>query len=456
MALKLPRVLAEMDPKKRQYVYFGLAIAAALVIYLGINQMLVGSKPVDSDGPVATATKANTKILTHRPGQQISDRENWIGGAARDLETLKKDAVEKDRKQEAFNREILSRLEQFDKNKNRLAVPTEPPPAPVAPPSPPAQPLLPPQAYPPRPGTYPPGAPNGPIRSAAGPDSQGGTAPVSVGMVRVTLRQEGDAEPGKAGQRTASATGAQDARKEIPRVGTTLPVSFVRATMLSGVDAPTGATAQKHPLPVLMRIDDLAVLPNGFRSDIKECFALGEAVGSLSAERAYIRAIRLSCISVRGEIIEVDFSGAVHGSDGKVGVRGRLITKQGALLGKALLAGLAGGIAQGFAAQNVTYSVSPLGSVATLDPTQILTSGAYNGVAQAMNELARFYTASAREIYPIIEVDAGASVDIVVTQKVNFAAALPASSGADSALPTRGVDRSALARQVNVITEQEE
>jgi hypothetical protein len=66
------------------------------------------------------------------------------------------------------------------------------------------------------------------------------------------------------------------------------------------------------------------------------------------------------------------------------------------------------------------------------------------------------YTASAREIYPIIEVDAGSSVDIVVTQKVNFATALPASSGSDGALPTRSVDRSSLARQVNVITEQEE
>lgn len=455
MALKLPRVLAEMNPKKRQYVYFAVAVGLVLMLYIAVNQMLVGSKPADSDGPVASATKANTKILTHRPGQQISDRENWIGGAARDLETLKKDAVEKERKQDAFNREILSRLEQFDKSKNRPSPPAEPPPAPVAPPPPP-QPLPPPQAYPPRPGTYPPGFPNGPVRSAAGPEAQGGAGPVSVGMLRVTLRQEGAADADKAGPRTTAATKVQDARKEVPRVGTTLPMSFVRATMLSGVDAPTGATAQKHPLPVLLRIDDLAVLPNGFRSDIKECFALGEAVGSLSAERAYIRVIRLSCISVRGEIVEVDISGAVHGNDGKVGVRGRLVQKQGALLGKALLAGLAGGIAQGFAAQNVTYSVSPLGSVATLDPTQILTSGAYNGVAQAMNELARFYTASAKEIYPIIEVDAGSSVDIVITQKVNFAAALPASTGADGALPTRSVDRSALARQVNVITDQEE
>jgi conjugal transfer pilus assembly protein TraB len=275
-------------------------------------------------------------------------------------------------------------------------------------------------------------------------------------MLRVSLREDGESEGAKAGPRTVGATNAQDARKEVPRLGTTLPVSFVKATMLSGVDAPTGATAQKHPLPVLLRLDDLAVLPNEFRSDIKGCFAVGEATGSLSAERAYIRVIRLSCTTLRGEIVEVDVVGAVHGGDGKVGIRGRLIQKQGALLGKALLAGLAGGIAQGFAAQNVTYSVNPLGATYALDPSEILRTGAYNGVAQAMNELARFYTASAKEIYPIIEIDAGSPVDIVFTQKVNFVAALPASSSADGALPTRGVDRSSLARQLNALSQQED
>ena len=187
MALKLPRVLAEMNPKKRQYVYFGLAVAGALLIYLGINQMLVGSKPVDSDGPVATATKANTKILTHRPGQQISDRENWIGGAARDLETLKKDAVEKDRKQDAFNRELLSRLEQIEKNKSRAALPTEPPPPPA-----PYRRRSCRRRKPIRRGRGPilPVCRTEPIRSAAAPESQAGAGPVSVGMLRVTLRPE--------------------------------------------------------------------------------------------------------------------------------------------------------------------------------------------------------------------------------------------------------------------------
>jgi conjugal transfer pilus assembly protein TraB len=360
MALKLPRFLAEMNPKKRQHVYFGVAIAIVFFAYLLVNQMLVGDKRAETDGPVATATKANTKSLTHGPGQQITDRESWIGGAARDLESLKNEAQERARKQDQLNRELMARLEQAE-NKSRNRV--EPPHAPVTPPSPPPQPLP--------TGAYPPGTPNGSLRGAGGPEAPVGAA-VSVGMLRVSLREDGESEGAKAGPRTVGATNAQDARKEVPRLGTTLPVSFVKATMLSGVDAPTGATAQKHPLPVLLRLDDLAVLPNEFRSDIKGCFAVGEATGSLSAERAYIRVIRLSCTTLRGEIVEVDVVGAVHGGDGKVGIRGRLIQKQGALLGKALLAGLAGGIAQGFAAQNVTYSVNPLGATYALDPSEIL------------------------------------------------------------------------------------
>jgi len=73
-----------------------------------------------------------------------------------------------------------------------------------------------------------------------------------------------------------------------------------------------------------------------------------------------------------------------------------------------------------------------------------------------MTELARFYTASAKEMYPIIEVDAGTSVDIVVTQKVNFASALPATRPEDGAPAKRTSGRMALAGQINTLNPQEE
>ncbi|MCC7202532.1 MAG: hypothetical protein IT393_07735 [Nitrospirae bacterium] len=72
--------------------------------------------------------------------------------------------------------------------------------------------------------------------------------------------------------------------------------SFVPGVLLSGLDAPAGVTASKEPHPVLIRLSDLAVLPNRFRLDIKECFIVGEGYGDLSSERAYIRTTMLSCV----------------------------------------------------------------------------------------------------------------------------------------------------------------
>ena len=61
--------------------------------------------------------------------------------------------------------------------------------------------------------------------------------------------------------------------------------------------------------------------------------------GDLGSERAYLRAETLTCVRTDGGVIEVPLDAYAVGEDGKVGIRGRLVSKQGALLAKALQAG---------------------------------------------------------------------------------------------------------------------
>jgi conjugal transfer pilus assembly protein TraB len=49
-----------------------------------------------------------------------------------------------------------------------------------------------------------------------------------------------------------------------------------------------------------------------------------------------LRSETLTCVRTDGGIIDVPLDANAVGEDGKVGVRGRLVSKQGALLGKAL------------------------------------------------------------------------------------------------------------------------
>ena len=97
-------------------------------------------------------------------------------------------------------------------------------------------------------------------------------------------------------------------------------------------------------------------------------------------------------------------------------MRGRLVSKQGQLLANALTAGIAGGIGHAFQQNATTYSVSPLGSTATVSQGQQLSAGMGAGVGQALDRLAQYYISLAEKIFPVIEVDAGRAVDVVITQ----------------------------------------
>src|SRR6478735_5732646 len=192
--------------------------------------------------------------------------------------------------------------------------------------------------------------------------------------------------------------------------------SFTRAVLLNGLDAPTGGQAQKDPQPVLLRLIDNAILPNEFRFAVKECFIVGAGYGDISSERAYIRTEALSCITNSGQAMDVPVKGYVTGEDGKAGMRGRLVSKQGQLLANALIAGVASGIGHACQQNATTLSVSPLGSTATVNQGEQLTAGVGAGVGRALDRLAQYYITLAEKVFPVIEVDAGRAVDVVITQ----------------------------------------
>jgi conjugal transfer pilus assembly protein TraB len=202
----------------------------------------------------------------------------------------------------------------------------------------------------------------------------------------------------------------RDARSYVPSG------SFFRAALLGGLDAPTCGQAQSNPHPILMRVQDNAFLPNRYRFKIKECLVLGASHGDISSERAYIRLESLSCIRHDGKAVDVPVKGYVVGEDGKAGMRGRLVSKQGQVLANALVAGIGAGIGQAFQQSATTVSTNPLGSVGTVDPGKQFQAGIGTGVGKALDRLSQYYITLAEKMFPIIEVDAGRTVDVVFTK----------------------------------------
>ena len=217
-----------------------------------------------------------------------------------------------------------------------------------------------------------------------------------------------------------------------------LPISFTKGQLLGGLDAPTGGQAQSNPHPVLIRLSDNSVLPNRYRAEYRECFVIAAGYGDISSERAYLRTELLSCVRPNGDPLEVKIQGSVFGEDGKVGMRGRLVTKQGQMLANALLAGVVSGIGQGFSQANTTYSTSPLGSVATASGGDAYRAGIGSGVGKALDRLAQYYIKLAEQTFPIIEVDAGREIDVVLTKGVRIEGSdASTASNAPTSLPGR-------------------
>ena len=214
----------------------------------------------------------------------------------------------------------------------------------------------------------------------------------------------------------------EEKKPETPKtIENTLPAgSFVRAVLLSGLDAPTSGGAVRNPHPVLFKITDKAVLPNKWKMNIRDCFVIGTGYGDLSSERAYIRLERLSCTKSDGSIISKTVDGYVSGEDGKNGLKGRVVSKQGQLLARTLVAGFLDGVSRAFSYSQQRLLVSPQGAVSTVDPNRAFQYAGLSGISEAAKKLADFYMNLVNKTFPVIEILPGRQVDIVFLKDVDL------------------------------------
>ena len=196
--------------------------------------------------------------------------------------------------------------------------------------------------------------------------------------------------------------------------------SILTGVLLNGLDAPTGQGARQQPTPALVRIKHDAILPNRFRADVRECFVIVGGFGDLGSERAYLRAETLTCVRTDGGVIEVPLDAYAVGEDGKVGIRGRLVSKQGALLAKALQAGFLTAFSKVF----TQVPATPFSNAATggqvqfqsMFTPQAAEAGFAGGVGGAMDKLADYYMKMAENTFPVLEVDAGRGIELIINK----------------------------------------
>ena len=427
--------------KAKQYLRLGL-LGGALY---GALYFLFAAGEQPKAAPIAKDDISTTHIAA--AGAQLDPRESWIGGAGAKVAAQEARIQSAEQNARAMQ-ERLARLEEELRQQALLRDAPENPaasapersgfvedalrlasvaPTPIAQPAPVASPV----GFPP--GT--PGTSAAQIASAVGfpvnqasnlsPATRPLPAPPVRGIGRVSLipvKAEA-AEPGASTSTVGAGVSPPDKRASGK---TFLPVGMVRAILLGGLDAPTGGQAQQHPLPVMLRITDLGILPNHFRANVKDCFAVGSGYGDISSERAYIRLETLSCVRKDGQALEVKAKGHLFDETGKLGVRGRLVSKQGQILANALLAGVVSGIGRGIQYDTSTTTVTPFGNTVTqTNSGGEFRAGIGEGVGNALDRLANYYISLAEQVFPVIEVDAQREVDIAFTEGIELDIPLP-------------------------------
>ena len=194
--------------------------------------------------------------------------------------------------------------------------------------------------------------------------------------------------------------------------------SFFSGVLLTGLDAPTQLAAKSSPMPVVIRVKKEAILPNHFTLDIRECHVIGQAIGDLSSERAHIRAQSITCVRNDGKSVESAIqANAVSDFDGKLGIAGRLVSKNGNLLEGSMAAGFMSGISKAVAPQRTTSINTSGGDRAvweSVDLGSVASAGVFQGSADAMDRLAEYYIALAEQIHPVIEISPGRSITFAV------------------------------------------
>jgi conjugal transfer pilus assembly protein TraB len=411
-----------MPHRRRQYLNLGavaLAGSGALWFVFSLGQTQPTADPVMK---AAKAPPTNLGIQT--PGE-IDPREAWLGIAGREVAQLKAD-VESQQRKEAERRATedalmrrLAELEQHAAAGGAQATESAQPKAQAT-----LQQGAPAAASGNQPSNYPPASPMttpvsgnaAPINDMRAPGALDADADADAAIVRISLAPgSGKVLPRTAAPETPAAPDGED-REAAPQ--TYLPVSFTSGLLLGGIDAPTGGQAQSNPLPILVRLTDNAVLPNRYRADVKECFVVAAGWGDISSERVYARTATLSCVRRDGTTLEMPIQGNLYGEDGKLGMRGRLVTKQGQLLANALRAGIVSGIGQGFAQGGTTYTSSPFGTLATNSggTGEQIRRGMAGGVGRALDNLANYYIRLAEQTFPVVEVDAGRMVEVAITK----------------------------------------
>ena len=201
------------------------------------------------------------------------------------------------------------------------------------------------------------------------------------------------------------------------------PGSVLSYIALTGVNAPTNINSDaKNPPVVLLAIKGSAILPNGYTSDLGECFVIGPVFGQFMDSRAVARPKTISCVRDDGKAVEAQIVGEILGEDGKPGWHGKTVSKTGKVMAGLARIGVMEtisntltGIGNGFNI-NVGGGSSDGTARTQINLGSTAAQGAAKATSSAFDKMASIYEKYGNEAIPVIEVEPLRTGEIILTE----------------------------------------
>jgi len=190
---------------------------------------------------------------------------------------------------------------------------------------------------------------------------------------------------------------------------------LTKAYLVTGVYAPAFSEGKSDPLPVLLQAEGNILIANNDTESIENCFLLGSAKGNMNSETADIRLNKISCSLADGtKKIEGSISGWVIGENGIPGVPGELLHKNGAWLAKTFVAGFLDTFSQTLVSYAGAGGKNGNASNGTITVGDSLASAGAQSTSDVFQKIGDYYLKMAEQIFPVIEVKPGRTVDILL------------------------------------------
>ena len=259
----------------------------------------------------------------------------------------------------------------------------------------------------------------GPVAAAQalGVSSAPGTAQGAGAAAAQPMRRSNDVK--MVSFTTASGTASRIDPSSAPAIYTDSPNylppnSMAKATVVVGVDATTNTRSQSDPLPVLLRVTGPArsVYGDGklLATRVQGCMVNGAAYGDLSSEKVYVKLQRMTCPQPGGRFAVSEVKGFIA-FGGKVGIRGRVVSREGGLTTQAFIAGLFSGVGNAFSTATKIPRIAQDPVLPSAEEVGIQAIG--GGAATAGTTLSDYLIERAEQYQPVVEMPTGAQVEVV-------------------------------------------